>query len=1546
MTSRRQNSLNILLASAPSPPDLSDLAPSTLAKLPSKTQSLLKQGSSSLVPHPLLTNFGPESAASFFRNIAEEQEQGDLARRRRDGKKRADLQQADVTNGRDQCHQEQTSPNKATIATDQELIDQHAILDDINGRRQTSRAPKQVLESTNPPRFSTHPAWLPIPAISTPQMHASTFTNVRATFGKGINARSDDKIQDARPSSNSRSGVDINRKHSLRSNSHTINTGVSSSELASALHKDVGRSDQSSRRTRRALARNSARVEQAHEMLVPGLVENLRCSEDEARSLLQHTGNNLNEAATLFLESLHGPSSVADVGGESSQFSSSRNPKRSRSLASNNTIDLDIRSQTSPPPLPTRGTASSFGSEVEASSLNSPTLRRFTDRPSNEFSPNNLHRNSPAKTRRTSRGSNRYSQIIDHDALLSPPDREPQQFLVGTSRNDSLINMREATVGLAEEAMATQPPQISSTSRRRRSGNRPVTFASMHLSQNTQAQMRANFRGERVSSDDYTEVLLNEDLKETENGDSDNTAETEPLQSQSKRDSGLREDDNQKIRADIRASLTELTASGSRIPFNYARLNPMMYRRSPSTQIKLVKNKERVTGPKIADVEIAIETVPGAWPPISNNPAREEEAFASLSHQEAEQSWPETLPVEVYEIICSYLPRRSICNFRCVNHYFADVLASVLFGAVVPHFSRGMFDINNGTWDESAPTGNMFEKFGIDMRKFGISFEVDLPGLYGAQPKIIEDRRKDWWGEYNWPKPVYPRFASIQTQENLADNHNLLKNAFSHLRTNELGLSVDSGHGWLNGPDISDMAIWREKESNGSTVFGKTFTAKDTWDVFALNAYFGFSQMKTLHEILRAVQNTYPVDPARQEIEHLVRVNTRNYESYRVAKTQPDTDARQHVGGTTAHLHQNAQNLPQQFQQQVQQIQQLQAQAQAQAQGHQQPATGAPLAATQNNTPTDTLTGSQQVDQPLTNMLHVASLAQSQHLLPPGSTLNPQAAVFQPCVQPTQPRRGRRGRGRRATDSRSSASTQQTEGERPAHIEPQWPIIFNGYNLAGDVGGHTQAIIEKTGDLRQFPLLPIRLTEPQAQWLMETAWAQKAFLTAYTSAILSNKDNFKNVRSLHIAKLSSGLLGSLEQREFWRSLPGLTNLTLLISPDWRTEHSTGDQNFQANMLISPASAAGKFASFLRQYVSPIEHLSSLKIGYFGGGEHATGICARNQHVLPAPICYNPRAWVDIANVVAPNPNTMLAFNHIKKLCIENAWVSPLMLKGFMLRTRDTSLHHLTLKSVSLTAAHTENTVPVTVADQLDPTFAPNEWLHESLPMVHSWPQVMDDITPGKTFLDRRYDSGMVDPFEHPRPAREYRGNIEKITFDSCGYVTITGFTPQEFCQTELLRPGASSRDAGLDHRERALREQLTPLRPNTGINNHVTPSPNTGVPNPTGIMLREVDSQGQPWPLLGRLTQCVHPVEKRVLEQAWGMVFGWGDDMERWAAVEDGCFEGGTGRFSGMITKADQVVTAVTLAPDTVADGMDIWAGDNSGELRILDQEDADTWEQ
>lgn len=274
--------------------------------------------------------------------------------------------------------------------------------------------------------------------------------------------------------------------------------------------------------------------------------------------------------------------------------------------------------------------------------------------------------------------------------------------------------------------------------------------------------------------------------------------------------------------------------------------------------------------------------------------------------------------------------------------------------------------------------------------------------------------------------------------------------------------------------------------------------------------------------------------------------------------------------------------------------------------------------------------------------------------------------------------------------------------------------------------------------------------------------------------------------------------------------------------------------------------------------------------------------ARNRHVLPAPISLSPRRWL-CSDSGEPDPGSLLCFNHIRDLRLQNVWFSPLMLEEFMIQSQDTSLRTLTLDSVSLTATHSQQpTAAVTTASECSgPMYPPSMWLQESLPTNACWPAVIDRITPGPTFLDRKHQAGLMG--DAPRDALAstgFRGFVSRLVFESCGYVRISGLASREFNQSNLIFPNSDPMDAGLKARAAALAEK--------------------------GVMLSEQKPcSGSDWPLLGQLTQCLHPVEKRVLEQAWGMTFGWGDDLRRWGAVEDGCFEGGTGRFNGVIQASE-----------------------------------------
>jgi hypothetical protein len=716
-----------------------------------------------------------------------------------------------------------------------------------------------------------------------------------------------------------------------------------------------------------------------------------------------------------------------------------------------------------------------------------------------------------------------------------------------------------------------------------------------------------------------------------------------------------------------------------------------------------------------------------------------------------------------------------------------------------------------------------------------------------ARTKTIAGEESSWWGSYSWPTPVYPRFQHLHTLENLADRVSLLKSAMAHLgKTHELGLSIDSGHGWLNGPDISDMALFKLRCGKASKVFGKNLQAEDKQKLAIQAKLFEAAQTATLDECIRVLQ-AYNRLFRPSDVAFLRSVIVRAINSFKHAPDQPDLDVEAHTGGTA----------PTQD---------------GVANGVQQPQPGLFNMAPPGFPPLQPLAGQN------LHIPHLNAQAQNNAFLQPLLGAPPAIPAQNGIAgsNPLHPIHANGGQYARVRDRHQTAAVARFKQRRTT--QPQYPIIFNGCNLAAEIGGWCHFIQRKVAPPNSFPLQPGTLTEAQAQWLMETAWAQRAFLSAYTTSILANRACFDQVHSMHIAKISSGLLPSLEQKELWQGLPGLVNLMVLVSPDWRIEHVTGDQTFNTNMLVSPVDASLQLAKFLKTYIAPLERLSSLTIGFTDGGEHATGIMARNQHVLPAPVTSAPRTWLS-NHITAPDPATVLTFNHIKHLTIQNAWFSPLMLEAFMTKSQDSSLRTLTLDSISLTSTHSQRlTTPLTTAtESLDPVHPEHMWLHETLPSTQCWPAIIDRNTPGATFIDRKYDAGMIeDPHTNPKPPPSFRGFVARFVFKSCGYVRLSGVSPQELNQNDLIYPNNDPMDDGMRMRAAALAEK--------------------------GVMLSDKNpATGAEWPLLGRLTQCIHPVEKRVLEQAWGMKFGWGDDLERWAAVEDGCFEGGTGRFTGVI---------------------------------------------
>ena len=845
--------------------------------------------------------------------------------------------------------------------------------------------------------------------------------------------------------------------------------------------------------------------------------------------------------------------------------------------------------------------------------------------------------------------------------------------------------------------------------------------------------------------------------------------------------------------------------------------------------------------------------------------------------------WLDDLSTDMFDEICKFLSLEDVRNLRLVNKEFAESVAPILFRHAVAPFTKAFFGHHETQWDANEghlPSDCLMVKVGHNIKKFAISFELDLNALATAKGKHLQNHESTWWGDYKWPLENYPRFPELQELEDLVDDHHpLLREAFQHLqRPSELGLCIDSGHGWLNGPDLSDMAVFDLRCDGGTKVFGKSFRGENKWHEFGRKNLFRWAQENTLNEVKKAIRRRHDQREDRStDLNLLNSIHIRDRESFILAAAQDDFDPNRHCGGRPS-PQPNAQHV-------IQAIQGNPA-GLINAPGGQALGVAGPLQA-----------GLQHLHN--LPMLQLPGVATGQAVGVPNAI--PLAQVFGARTRTLRDRRARR---------------------RYRSNQPQWPIIFSGYNVAAEFGGSFFSVQDHLAPEASFPLLPGSLTEAQVQWLMETAWAQRAFLSAYTTAVIMNKANLLSVNSLCIAKLSSGLLTSLAQHEFWAALPSLDRVTIMVSPDWRREATPGERDF-TNLSITPITASIKFAELLRDYIAPLERLSHLNVGFVGGGEHAPGICARNQNILPAPITTNPRSWLSDHHR-KPLFGNMIKFDHIRNLKFENCWFTPCMLQGFMEKSRDTSLRHLILDSVSLTGVHSGRTDgPLMNADgTLEPVHGRSAWLQEQLPNDGCWPALLDAVTPGVTFHERKIEAGLVNDMQSDDGSdrKGFRGHVQKIALKSCGYTKISGVRSDDLNQNGLVVHNESTMDAGLQLRKTTLegelfREIVENDQPQNGAGagffaQHVSPpaANNGATQSPkhrrTRIMMSKTPKGStDPYFGLGTMTQAIHPVEKRVLEQAWGLTFGWGDTLERFKAVEDGWLEGGTGRFSGVIQK-------------------------------------------
>ena len=272
-------------------------------------------------------------------------------------------------------------------------------------------------------------------------------------------------------------------------------------------------------------------------------------------------------------------------------------------------------------------------------------------------------------------------------------------------------------------------------------------------------------------------------------------------------------------------------------------------------------------------------------------------------------TWPlGELPVELFDLITTHLSRDDVKSMRMVSKEFEQKVSRSLFHTSVVPFNTELYDmideekrsLTRGTrpvirnkgkqkmvqadppleldaggliWQNAKEDKEgkvykghglkVFQGFGPHIKRFGMTFEVSEKQL--TQPPIKKelDQIDSYHGPYDWPSSHYARFANLAGLENTADETSKMKAAFANLDiVQELALAIESGLGWLNGPDKSMRSRIFERPS---PVFGSkydisdhtTAAAAEFWDALQASQqsfapYSNIKEVSLEHRLLSA----------------------------------------------------------------------------------------------------------------------------------------------------------------------------------------------------------------------------------------------------------------------------------------------------------------------------------------------------------------------------------------------------------------------------------------------------------------------------------------------------------------------------------------------------------------------------------------------------------------------------------------------------------------------------------------------------------------------
>lgn len=490
---------------------------------------------------------------------------------------------------------------------------------------------------------------------------------------------------------------------------------------------------------------------------------------------------------------------------------------------------------------------------------------------------------------------------------------------------------------------------------------------------------------------------------------------------------------------------------------------------------------------------------------------------------------------------------------------------------------------------------------------------------------------------------------------------------------------------------------------------------------------------------------------------------------------------------------------------------------------------------------------------------------------------------------------------------------------------------------------HTTANQQASDGNHRFSLMPGDLSKEQREWLLETQWAQQAFLESYMLAVIDNPTTFRNVTALNIAKLSSRFLPMLAREVFWDVLPCLSEVILQVSADWRNVEKD-DAGFAQTMNKYPSEAGRIFhREILQSRIALKKSIKKLHFGWAGGGEHAEGMFTRNSNVLPAPIT-RPDHCTANSTVFG------IVFEHVEHLTLSNCWITPPALEGLVKSHSNKALRKLTLDSVSLTAhpkflsniqgagaqqfAQAMAAVQAQLANNVPAAAPQQQWIPQPQPLFgHLQPINAQQMALMQQQLNQQWNQQMQQIHQQVNAnqnvlvaplAQNAIFNANNLNMDGQTNAHWTsghreGSWPQLL---NIISPGAVFDDY---LPAPAPWEEPLPPRPETNLQTIEFKSCGYAkLPNHTGFDQLVIEPGPayrhnlSPWfrtrwgtlksammttndRNIGQIVQHIPWRELNALLFAWGLTEGWQDRSKAEKPEFDGFLPGGTGRFSGIV---------------------------------------------